>query len=65
MRSLVTWVDLEDGHEYHEGDAFPHDGREIAEDRINALTTALNGMGKPVIMEDEPKEKPIKKPVKK
>ena len=64
IRSLVTWVDLEDGHQYNSGDVFPHDGREIPDDRLDALSTALNDMGKPVIQIEEPKEKPVKKPVK-
>lgn len=63
--SLMTWVDLEDGHEYHPGESFPHDGREISEDRIDALTTALNSLGKPVVeVVEEPKEKPTKKKTK-
>ena len=61
MKSLATWVDLEDGHEYHTGDLFPHDGREIEPDRIEALSTDGNGTGHPVIsVEQDPKEKPRK-----
>ena len=58
--SLATWVDLTDSHEYHEGEAFPHDGREIPEDRLNELSTALNQTGVPLILVEEasqPKKK--------
>ena len=57
--SLGTWVDLKDDHEYHEGEAFPHDGRAISEDRINELSTAMNLTGKPMIaiLEEKPSKK--------
>ena len=56
--SLTTWVDVLDGHEYSEGNPFPHDGREIPEERITALTTAENDLKRPVIMAvEEPKKK--------
>ena len=58
--SLATWVDKEDGHEYRPGDPFPHDGREIAQDRITSLTTSENGIGKPVV-KVEKEEKTRKK----
>ena len=38
--SRGTWVDLTDGHEYHEGEAFPHDGREIPDERWGVLDEA-------------------------
>ena len=60
MKSLATWVDLEDGHEYHAGDLFPHDSREIEPDRIEALSTDGNATGKPVIVAEQ-EEKPRKK----
>ena len=60
MKSLITWVDIEDGHEYHEGEPFPHDGREIPEERIKGLATAENQIGRPVIIVDKV-EKPGKK----
>lgn len=47
--SLMTWVDVTDGHEYREGDPFPHDGREIKEERLNELASAENMIGTPVI----------------
>jgi len=49
MKSLITWVDQTDGHEYHEGETFPHDGKEIPEERIKELSTADNQIGRPVI----------------
>ena len=58
--SLMTWVDQKDGHEYHEGEPFPHDGREIPEDRIRQLSTSDNKIGRPVIIVTE-EEKPGKK----
>ena len=58
MISTTLWVDLEDGHEYHEGDKFPHDGRKIASKRIEELSGTANNVGFPVIVaEDE--ENPI------
>ena len=54
MISLTLWVDLTDGHEYHAGDKFPHDGRKIPAKRIKELSTAAKNMGNPVIIaEDE------------
>ena len=58
--SLMTWVDQTDGHEYHEGESFPHDGKEIPEDRIKDLSTDSNQIGRPVISVEEvvePKKK--------
>ena len=56
--SLITWVDMTDEHEYREGDAFPHDGREIPKERLDELQCAMNQIGKPVIqMVEEPKKK--------
>ena len=61
LKSLTIWVDLIDGHEYHEGEQYPHDGREVPADRIDSLMTAMNSTGKPLIegMPDkiEPKKK--------
>lgn len=51
--SLGTWVDLTDSHEYHEGEIFPHDGREIPEDRWEEV--------KPFIGDVEEVEEPKKK----
>ena len=58
--SLMTWVDVTDGHEYREGDPFPHDGREITEERLDELQTEENMIGSPVIVfkeVEEPKKK--------
>lgn len=43
--SIVCWRDLEDGHLYYSGDEFPHDGREIPEERIAALSGTQNKAG--------------------
>ena len=59
--SLGTWVDLQDGHEYREGDEFPFDGREIEEKRLNELSTEDNLIQEPVIRIVEVEEKPKKK----
>ena len=61
--NIVQWRDLEDGHLYNAGEPFPHDGREISEDRIKALTCAQNKAGFAVIKAVEVKveEKPIEK----
>lgn len=59
--SLMTWVDMDDGHEYSEGEPFPHDGREIPEDRLEELSTGKNQIGAPVISFVEVEEKPSKK----
>lgn len=58
--SLMNWVDMEDGHEYREGDPFPHDGREIPAERLEKLTTEKNQIGSPVVFV-EADEKPKKK----
>lgn len=43
--SNACWRDLSDGHLYNSGDNFPHDGREISEERIAELSTARNKAG--------------------
>lgn len=56
--SLGTWVDMTDGYEYRDGEAFPHDGREIPEKRLKELSTADNNTGTPVIsIIEEPSKK--------
>ena len=58
--SLITWVDVEDGHEYAAGEVFPHDGREINDERLDELASSENMIGRPVIAvteEEEPKKK--------
>ena len=43
--STTQWRDLRDGHLYEAGEPFPHDGREIPEERIAELTTTQNKAG--------------------
>lgn len=57
----MTWVDQTDGHEYREGDPFPHDGREIDDARLNELASAGNQIGIPVITVEEVEEPKKKK----
>lgn len=59
--SLMAWVDVTDGHEYREGEEFPHDGREIDEERIDELASPENMTGTPVITLVEVAEEPKKK----
>ena len=59
--SLATWVDMTDLHEYRDGDPFPFDGRNIPDDRIDELSTAMNQTGAPLISVEEVEE-PKKKP---
>lgn len=55
MISLTRWVDLEDGHLYDEGEPYPHNGREVPEDRIKELASSDNKAGYPLIeAEGEP-----------
>ena len=58
--SLSTWVDLKDGHEYHEGDEYPFDGREVDEKRLKELSTTDNLLNEAVIEIVEVEEKPKK-----
>ena len=44
-KSKAVWRDLEDGHLYAIGEDFPHDGREIPEERIKELTGTQNKAG--------------------
>lgn len=38
--SLGTWVDLTDLHEYREDEAFPYDGRNIPDERLEEIESA-------------------------
>ena len=38
--SRGTWVDLTDLHEYRENEAFPHDGRNIPDERLKEIESA-------------------------
>lgn len=59
MKSLTRWVDADDGHLYDTGDEYPFDGRDIPDDRIKELSTAMNKAGFPLIEADkaEPRKK--------
>lgn len=59
--SIARWRDLEDDHLYNAGDEFPHDGRDVSDDRIEALASTQNKAGFAVIkaVEDPVKEKPV------
>ena len=52
----MTWLDLTDGHEYRAGDVFPHDEREIPDERIEELASDKNQIGSPVISVEEVEE---------
>ena len=43
--SISTWRDLEDNHLYKNGDKYPHDGREVSEERIAELSGSQNKAG--------------------
>lgn len=68
-KSLTEWRDLEDGHLYRTGDNYPHDGREVSEERIAGLSSKQNGAGFALIKaaeapaETKPTEEP--KPTRK
>ena len=61
--SIRLWRDLTDGHLYHPGEAFPHDGRAIPGDRIAALLNGSNKAGFALIQAcgEKDKEKPVQK----
>lgn len=44
-KSITTWRDLEDNHLYQNGDVFPHDGREVSDERIAELSGTQNKAG--------------------
>lgn len=48
-KAIYRFRDLTDGHLYEVSDVFPHDGREIPAERLNALLTGKNLAGKPLI----------------
>ena len=62
--SLMEWRDNSDGHIYREGEPFPFDGREIPEERLEALESGHNRAGLRLIqaeeVQDEPEEAPKK-----
>ena len=52
-KALEMFRDLEDRHLYQPGDSFPHDGRAISKERLNALSGRENATGRPLIAPDE------------
>lgn len=60
--STGLWRDLTDNHLYATGDVFPHDGREISEERIAELSGTQNKAGfaliRPCAIPNE--EEPVK-----
>ena len=56
--SVCTWRDLSDQHLYHKGDLFPFDGREVPEDRLNALMSGQNMAGLALIRAEEVQDEP-------
>lgn len=61
--SIAMWRDLEDKHLYNSGDKYPHDDREVSEDRIAELSSKQNKAGFALIkaVEESCEEKPIEK----
>ena len=60
---IEYFEDLQDNrHAYHVGDKFPHDGREVSENRIAELAGSKNKRGKPLIKKvSTPRKKATKK----
>ena len=56
--SLAAWRDLTDGHLYREGEPFPFDGREIPEERLEALESGHNRAGLRLIQAEEVQNEP-------
>ena len=67
-RAVERFRDLTDGHLYVAGEQFPHDGRDVPEERIEALQTGRNQAGKRLIERVDinipPETKPRRKAVK-
>lgn len=60
--STQEWQDLTDMHLYREGEPFPFDGRDVPEERLEALESGRNRAGLRLIcaveVPDEPEEVP-------
>ena len=56
--SLTEWRDNTDGHLYREGEPFPFDGREIPEERLEALESGHNRAGLRLIQAEETQDGP-------
>lgn len=50
-KALIQFRDLEDMHLYNPGDVFPHDNREVPQERINALVSGQNRANRALIVE--------------
>ena len=57
--SLREWRDNTDGHLYLEGEPFPFDGREIPEERLEALESGRNRAGLRLIRAEEVQDEPV------
>lgn len=59
--SITRWRDLQDGHLYNPGDAYPYNGKEVSESRINELISTQNKAGFALIkmVEEEVEEIPM------
>ena len=53
---LMEWRDNSDGHLYHEGEPFPFDGRDIPDERLEALENGKNRAGLALIRAYEAEE---------
>ena len=62
--SIAEWRDLEDGHLYASGDEYPHDKREVSEERVTALSGTRNKAGFALIkaVEEKVAQKPTEEP---
>lgn len=63
-RAVMMFRDLEDGHLYQQGEQYPHDGREVAPERIEALVTGQNKANMRLIEADGEMPQPEQKPRK-
>lgn len=63
-KSIVQWRDLEDGHLYSIGESYPHDGREVSEERLAELSGTQNKAGFALIkaVEEKVAQEPTETP---
>ena len=47
---IVDFVDAQEHHLYRVGDTFPYNGKDVSDERIRALSTVNNAIGKPLIV---------------
>lgn len=68
-KAITSFIDLQDNsYKYHAGDAFPREGMEVSEERIEELLTDKNRRHKPMIEEIKEEvsgKEEIKKPTSK